>query len=362
MYIVDNTNPHIEFTDDKTNVSDGVTDYAFTLERGEKLQVKDLYKRFIKGVSDNYNPNLTIDDVVCFGEIDTSKVGDYVLTYRLSDYASLYNVEGDGTKPFQDNVYEVKVKFIVKDTTKPIVSIYDVNEALEESERKIALENGKVFENLFTGVHLNINTAIEYGDSLRIFLNGFEQDLDDIGVISNNGYYDFKIVDSSDNFTHITFAINNDKMISIYSDYLEETEISLDSNKTGFSYIDHENKKAHIKIEQGEYQAGDTLLISYYDNTGKFYIYSSFEITEREVQILEFDDYTLIKDVELENVDHLFSFVIDKETSQNLNFIEKEEVIAEKEDNMLLTLIAAGAVVIILIFLLIRMKKKKKQD
>ncbi len=357
VYVVDMTKPTINFTDDKTIVYDGVSDYSYTIERGAKVSLEDFYLQFVKSVSDNYNKDLTKDKVTISGEIDTSKVGEYILTYSLSDNAKSYNPETDNVG---DNITNVKVKIIVKDTTKPIVSIYDVNEALEENERKIPLEENKVFENLHTGVHLYIDNDVEYGDKITIFLNGYEQDYDDVSLITEKGYYDFKIVDSSGNYTHICFGINNNHKISLFGEDLEETEISIDIENSKYSYIDPLTKKALVKIDKGEYQAGDTVVITYYDSSNKYYVHSYLELTEREVQILSIDDYTLIIDLDTDKADYLFSFVIDKETSQKLNFIETETIPTQNNTKMILTLISGGVVAIALILILIRMKKKKK--
>lgn len=358
VYVVDITRPIINFTDDKTNVYDGTSEYSYTIERGEKIPLENFYLQFVKSVSDNYNKDLTINDVEVIGEIDTSKADEYILTYRLSDNASSYNVTN--VENVGDNRIEIKIKIIVKDTTKPIVSIYDINPALDKDERKIPLEENKVFENLYTGVYLDIDTDKEYGDKIKIYLNGLEQTFKDIELSTKKGYYDFKIVDSSGNYTHICFGINNSHKVSLFGKNLEEIEISINTENAKYSYIDPVTKKALVKIDKGEYQPGDTIVISYYDSSNKYYVHSYLELTEREIQILSIDDYTLIIDLDTNKADYLFSFIIDKETSQKLNFIETETVPTENNTKMILTLISGGVVAIGLILILVRMKKKKK--
>jgi len=294
------------------------------------------------------------------GEVNTSVAGEYVIEFELSDIASSYNVKGDGSTPFLDNVFKKKVGIIVKDTIAPTVNLYDRNEALEENERKIPLTKGRVYANLISGVNIEIDYTNEYDDNLRIFLNGYEQDYDDVKLITADGYYDIKVVDSSGNFTHASFSINNSKFISVYSDTLEETEVELDLQSAKFSYIDRNTNQARVRIDKGQYDLGDTLIISYYDMSGKYFVHSHFEITEKILQILSIDDYTLIVNVENENIDHLFSFIVDKETSQNLSFIEIETEQVKKDNSDLINLMTAGGVLVVLVIILIMSKRKKK--
>ncbi|MBE6124653.1 MAG: DUF5011 domain-containing protein [Erysipelotrichaceae bacterium] len=360
VYIVDNSAPTIEFASNKIMGNGGNIEFSYVIERKNKLSLNDICKMFVVSVSDNYNSNLSKRDVHCTGEVNTSVAGEYVIEFELSDIASSYNVKGDGSTPFLDNVFKKKVGIIVKDTIAPTVNLYDRNEALEENERKIPLTKGRVYANLISGVNIEIDYTNEYDDNLRIFLNGYEQDYDDVKLITADGYYDIKVVDSSGNFTHASFSINNSKFISVYSDTLEETEVELDLQSAKFSYIDRNTNQARVRIDKGQYDLGDTLIISYYDMSGKYFVHSHFEITEKILQILSIDDYTLIVNVENENIDHLFSFIVDKETSQNLSFIEIETEQVKKDNSDLINLMTAGGVLVVLVIILIMSKRKKK--